>query len=151
MICTSVERPFPTRMLIIFRLFRLEVRGWIFTATTMVWPSFAVLEPKQVWFSKCYSPPRGYLGPGHVFHHARRFQSIANTSTLFSEDLQERQCPLFNEVIITVHNHSHPAPFQLSNMGYLTDLQSFAVELLVCPYSCSTIGFPAYSLADPDR
>lgn len=81
---------------------RIEVRGGVFTATTMVRPSAAVLEPEQVRLSERHSPPRRHLGAGHVFHHARRLQSFANTGALFPADLPKRQRTLFDEVVIIV-------------------------------------------------
>lgn len=64
----------------------------------MVRPAPAVLEPKPVRFPERHTPPRRHLVARHVFHHARRFQNVADTGTLFAEDLQKRQRTLFDEV-----------------------------------------------------
>lgn len=124
---------------------RLEVRGRISTATTMVRPPFAVFEPEPVRFSQRHSPSRVHLGARHVFHHARRLQGVANTGTLFAEDLQERQRPLPDEVITNDHTRpttttttttTQPVLFQRSDdigggVRQLSDRQSLAYSRTV--------------------
>jgi len=93
-------RQFSTRVLKCFCYrFRLEVWGGISATTAMVRPASTVLEPEPIRFPERHTPSRRHLVTGHVFHHARRFQNVANTGTLFAEDLQKRQRTLSDEVI----------------------------------------------------
>lgn len=78
----------------------VEVRGGVPVAATMVRPPTAVLKPEPVRLPERHTPSRGHLGAGHVFHHARRLQSVADTGALLTEDLQERQRALFDEVTL---------------------------------------------------
>lgn len=76
----------------------LEIRSWVFIATTMVRSATTLCKSIAIWIFKCDPPSRRDMVTWHLLHNARWLQGSNYPDALCTTNLSERHNKLFDEV-----------------------------------------------------